>query len=259
MPASFGFVGTGEIAAAIVEGLHADGAEPPTVHLSPRGQRTAHELAGRFPDVHVCASNQAVVDNAEAVVLAVPPKATRTVLEELSFGPRHVVLSAVVGVRLDRLSQWASSAGRVVRVVPLPQAAHRQSLTATYPDDAAAHDLFDRVGRLLVASDEESLDALSAATATFAAHLDYLTTIASWLTDHGVPGETATAFVTHVFAQLGRSLSDRTDALAALTDKHTTPGGINEQLMTDLRRGGVPDLVRHALDRVLCRLRDDQA
>lgn len=41
-----------------------------------------------------------------------------------------------------------------------------------------------------------------------------------------------------------------------MTDKHTTPGGINEQLMTDLRGDGMPDAVRHALDRVLGRLRE---
>jgi pyrroline-5-carboxylate reductase len=34
-----------------------------------------------------------------------------------------------------------------------------------------------------------------------------------------------------------------------------TPGGINEQLMMDLRADGVPGMVRNALDRVLARLR----
>jgi pyrroline-5-carboxylate reductase len=50
-------------------------------------------------------------------------------------------------------------------------------------------------------------------------------------------------------------LSQHTDSLATLTEEHMTPGGTNEQLMTDLRRDGVPDLVRHALDGVLARLR----
>jgi len=92
-------------------------------------------------------------------------------------------------------------------------------------------------------------------TATFAAHLDYLTTIASWLADYGVGPDAATAYTTHIFGQLGESLSQRTDSLTALTDKHMTPGGINQQFMTDLRRDGVPDVVRRALDRVLARLR----
>ncbi|WP_190821099.1 hypothetical protein [Saccharopolyspora pogona] len=64
------------------------------------------------------------------------------------------------------------------------------------------------------------------------------------------------AYITHVFGQVGQSLLQRPDSLAALTDKHMTPGGINEQLMTDLRRDGVPDVVRRALDGILTRLRE---
>ncbi|MEU4671371.1 hypothetical protein AB0F91_26175 [Amycolatopsis sp. NPDC023774] len=60
--------------------------------------------------------------------------------------------------------------------------------------------------------------------------------------------------MTHLFAQLGQSPG--TALLTELTAKHTTLGGINEQLMTALRHGGVPGSVRHALDAVLARLRE---
>ncbi|MER7117210.1 hypothetical protein [Saccharomonospora azurea] len=40
-----------------------------------------------------------------------------------------------------------------------------------------------------------------------------------------------------------------------MAEKHLTPGGINEQFLTDLRREGMPHTVRTAPDRVLTRLR----
>lgn len=253
MAVTYGFVGAGAITAAIVEGLGADGAEPPEVFLSPRGRGA--ELAGRFPNVRVCDSNQDVLENATSIVVAVRPQTARSVLAELSFRPEHVVMSVLAGVRLDRLREWAAPAAHVVRLIPLPSAASGRSLTAMYPDNAVARDLFGRVGGLVVPGEESTLEVFSAATATFAAHLDYLTTIAGWLTDHGVDHDAATAYVRHTFGELGRSLSRRTDPLATLTDEHMTPGGINEQLMTDLRHDGMPDMVRRALDRVLARLR----
>ncbi|AXK35616.1 pyrroline-5-carboxylate reductase [Streptomyces armeniacus] len=252
---SFGFVGAGEITAALVAGMSAEAGAPPAVFLSPRGRTVARDLSDRFPNVRVCRSNQEVVDSTTSIVLAVPPPAAQSVLEELSFGPEHVVLSAVAGLRLDRLAGWAAPAGQVVRTIPLPQAAHRESLTVAYPDHAVARDLFDRVGGMLVPDDERALEAFSATTATFAAHLDYLATVAAWLADRGVDHATATDYTTHIFSQLGRSLSEHDDALAVMTGKHSTPGGTNEQLRNDLRRDGVPDSVRHALDRVLSRLR----
>lgn len=250
---AYGFVGTGEITAAIVEGLTANVAEPPKIFVSLRGR--GRELAGRFPNVRVCESNQDVLENASSIVLAVRPPAARDVAAELSFRPRHVVMSALAGVPLQRLRDWTAPAGQVVRVIPVPHAARRQSLTVMYPDNAAARDLFDRVGGVLVPSDEQALEVFSAATATFAAHLDHLATIVGWLTDHGVDHDAAAAYIRNVYGQLGQSLAHSTDSLATLTEQHMTPGGINEQLMTDLRSDGVPDAVRRALDRILARLR----
>lgn len=254
-PAACGFVGAGAITAAIVEGLNVDAADPPAVFLSPRSRGVSQDLAGRFPNVRVCDSNQDVLESATAIVVAVRPQVAPAVLEELSFRPDHVVLSVVAGVHLEQLRGWAAPAGHVVRVIPLPTAARARSLTTIFPDNTVARELFGRVGEVLVPSEESSFDALSASTATFAAHLDYLATIASWLTDHGVDERAATAYVTHVFGQLGQSLLQQTDSLGTLIEKHMTPGGINQQFMTDLRRDGVPDEVRRALDRILDRLR----
>ncbi len=212
----YGFVGAGELTAAVVEGLSAEVADPPAIFLSPRGRDIGRALASRFPNVRVCDSNQDV---------------------------------------LEWLRERVAPAGEIVRSIPLPAAARRQSLTAMYPDNAVARELFDRVGGVLVPGDEAALDVFQTATATFAAHLDYLGTIATWLAEQGVDRTAATEYITHIFGQLGQTLLHSTDSLAALTDKHMTPGGINEQLMTDLRADGVPGMVRHALDRVLSRLR----
>jgi pyrroline-5-carboxylate reductase len=249
----YGFVGVGAITVAIVEGLSSGVAEPPEVLLSPRGRGA--ELAERFPDVRVCGSNQDVVDDASVVVLAVRPPDGRAVLQDLTFRPDHVVISALAGVGLASLLTWAAPAGEVVRAIPLPQAARARSLTAMYPDNAAARELFDNVGGVLVPGEEATLDAFSTATATFAAHLDHLATIAAWMADHGVDDDAASAYVAHIFGQLGESLLRHTGSLAALADGHLTPGGINEQVLADLREDGVPANVRRALDRVLARLR----
>ncbi|MEV5301791.1 NAD(P)-binding domain-containing protein [Amycolatopsis methanolica] len=193
----YGFVGAGEITAAIVEGL-STGDDPPEVFLSPRGRAVSAALAERFPNVRVCASNQEVLDHAPVVVLGVP----------------------------------------------------------VYPENAAARELFTRVGSVLVPGDEAALETFLGATATFAAHLDYLATVVDWMAGQGVDHDAANAFVTHVFGELGRSLLERPDSLTVMAARHTTPGGLNEQFRDDLRGDDVPDAVRRALDRILARARE---
>lgn len=251
---AYGFVGTGEITAAIVEGLCEGVAEPPEIYLSPRGRSTAAELAARFPQVTVCSSNQEVLESCAVIVLAVRPQIVREVLGELSFKPDHVVISAVAGVQVESL-RVLTGAAEITRVIPLPSASSRSSLTAMYPENAVARALFEAVGSVVVPDSESALEAFSAATATVAAHLDYLSTIAGWLAAQGVDEDDATSYISKIFGPVGASVLDHTGPFDTLIGKYMTPGGINEQIMTDLRNEGVPDQVRHALDRVLTRLR----
>ena len=250
----YGFVGTGEITAAIVEGLSDGVAEPPAVFLSPRGRSTGLELASKFPRATVCGSNQEVLDSATVIVLAVRPQVAQEVLAELSFKPDHVVISAIAGVQMESLREL-TGAGEITRVIPLPSASSRSSLTAMYPDNAVARTLFEAVGSVVVPDSESALEAFSAATATVAAHLDYLSTIAAWLADQGVDPDAATTYVSKIFGPVGASVLDHTGPFDSLVAKHMTPGGINQQIRDDLRHEGVPEQVRHALDRVLTRLR----
>ncbi|WP_439383157.1 NAD(P)-binding domain-containing protein [Amycolatopsis lexingtonensis] len=246
---SYGFVGTGELTAAIVEGL---GADSPGVFLSPRNEKIAHDLAARFPNARVCGSNQEVLDRATAVVVAVRPQVAREVLAELVFRPEHVVVSAVAGVPLDELRDLVAPAGRVVRSIPLPTASRRASRTAMYPDDAVARALFESVGDVVVPADEPTLATFSAATATFAAHLDQLATIAGWMAEHGVAPADANGYLAHVFGELGRTLAGFDGTLGELARKHETPGGINEQFRTAVRD---PERVRKSLDDILARVK----
>ncbi|MGC4942631.1 NAD(P)-binding domain-containing protein [Kribbella sp. DT2] len=261
----YGFVGTGELTAAIVTGLA--GPAGPTgdssplgasggagIFLSPRGKEIGQELAERFPDVRVCSNNQEVIDSTPVVVLAVRPQVAQEVLQELTFHDQ-VVVSAIAAVSLAQLREWAPGAAAYVRSIPLPAAANRQSLTAMYPDDPTARELFERVGQVVVPADEQTLDAFSAATATAAAHLDYVATIADWLSTNGVAATDATAYMAHLFAQLGQSLDQPNVSLTELAAAHMTPGGLNQQFKTDLHQAGVPNAVRAGLDRVLARVR----
>ena len=75
-----GFVGTGEIALAMVTGLSSPGAAPHSIRLSPRNHAIAADLANRFPGVSVASSNQEVLDSCETAVIAIKPQIARSVL-----------------------------------------------------------------------------------------------------------------------------------------------------------------------------------
>src|SRR3546814_15545206 len=65
-PPRLGLIGTGTIAAAIVEGLALSGNEP--ILLSPRNADIAADLASRFSHVGVASDNQAGIDDSDLVI-----------------------------------------------------------------------------------------------------------------------------------------------------------------------------------------------
>jgi pyrroline-5-carboxylate reductase len=251
---TYGILGVGAIATAIVTGLCEGVAEAPRVVLSPRNAERAAGLAATLPSVRVASGNQAVVDASEVVIICLLPADAADVLAGLDFRADHAVVSAVAGLPVVHLAELVAPATDVARSIPLPAVATRESTTPVHPATSAATELFDRLGGTLVVDDETAYESVAAASATVAAHFRYLGTIADWLIDRGVPGAEARSYVADTFAALSDELTAPGANFAALARAHTTPGGLNEQFSRGLDEAGVYDAVRAGLDAVLARI-----
>ena len=252
--AAYGFVGTGSITRAMVEGLSAADPAPPIV-VSPRGAEVGSSLAARFANVWVAADNQSVVDAATCVVLATRPDATRAVLGGLTFGPDQVVVSVVAGVSVDELATAVAPATEVARAIPLPSVAVRQGLVPVFPPQPGALALFRELGTVVALEDETAFDSFSAASAFAATQLDLLATVEAWLVGRGVPDPDAGAYVRELIRGLSDALGEEPDReLALLAGDHATPGGLNQQVREHVRDQGVHEVVRTALDDVARRV-----
>jgi pyrroline-5-carboxylate reductase len=254
-PGDLGIVGVGAIAEAIITGLCEGEATPATIHLSPRSAARASRLAARYPSVHVVDSNQTVLERADVVLLCVRPQDAPAALSGLAFRAQQAVISVIAGVPIDTLRPLVAPAEGLVRAIPLPAVARRAGLTAIHPRHERARAIFEPLGGVIAVDDERAFDALSASTATFAAHLAYLDTISRWLADQGIPQTDATRYVAAAFEALSGTLVG--NDFTALAEEYATAGGINEQFLTALRRAGTFNTVDRALDDVADRLRGE--
>ncbi len=251
---TYGILGVGSIATAVVTGLCDGVAEAPPVVLSPRNAERAAGLAAHLPSVRVAPDNQAVVDASDVVVICLLPADAGDVLAGLDFRADQAVVSAVAGLAVVQLAELVAPATEIARSIPLPAVATRESVTPVHPATSAVTGLFDRLGGSLVVDDETAYESVAAASATVAAHFRYLGTIADWLVGRGIPGAEARRYVADTFAALsGELLSPEAD-FSAMARAHTTPGGLNEQFARGLGEAGVYDAVRAGLDAVLARI-----
>ena len=104
---TYGVLGVGSIAAAIVTGLCDGVTDPPDVVLSPRNAERSADLAARLPTVRVAADNQEVVDAGDVVIVCLLPVHANDVLSGLGFRPEQAVISAIAGLHLARWPSWS--------------------------------------------------------------------------------------------------------------------------------------------------------
>src|SRR5258708_12911957 len=100
-----GFIGIGNIASAIVQGLCTSDAEGLQLFLSPRNEELSRSLAARYPGVRRLADNQAVVDASDVVIIAVRPPVAREMLSALRFREDQAVVSLVALLPYEPLPQ----------------------------------------------------------------------------------------------------------------------------------------------------------
>ncbi|MBV8155642.1 MAG: NAD(P)-binding domain-containing protein [Candidatus Eremiobacteraeota bacterium] len=255
MKGQLGFIGTGEIASAIVTGLSSQRARPPRIALSPRSPTVAGRLASLFGNVTVGTTNQQVVDVSNIVVVAVRPRDVRTVLTQLSFRPSQLVISLVSGLSCATLSDLVAPASRVVRAVPLPSAAMKLSPTTIFPNNIDVRRLFSKVGDVYEATTEEQFDAVCATTGTIATYFALLRKTALWLEGREVAADQANEYVSKLLlGAITTAVLGDTDLLK-LADAHATKGGLNEFFLNQPATSNLVEHVPELLDTLLARLK----
>lgn len=251
--ARVGFIGTGEIAAAMVRGLAGLGHE---ILVSDRNAATATRLADEIAGVSVL-PNAGVVDGADVVFLCLLAPVAVNVLPGLPFRAGQTVISVMVDLPLARLRNLCAPATDIAIAIPLPPVAGGGCPIPVYPASAVLEALFGGRNIILPQRDEAALNAHLGACALCSPLLEQMLTATNWLA--GFTGDPVGAEA-YVSAMIRAYLpeSPGSGLLAEALRKLSTEGGFNATLRaamssanTDLRNGLDSFRGRLGLDGVL--------
>ena len=114
-----GFIGAGNMCHAIIEGwLAKDLLSATDVFVSNRTPGKLQKLAEQFK-VHTCATNEAVVEAADVVILAVKPQDLQSAVENIAsaFSDSQLIISLAAGVKLRALKKLLPQCKTIVRLM----------------------------------------------------------------------------------------------------------------------------------------------
>jgi pyrroline-5-carboxylate reductase len=246
-----GFVGTGTIVGAIIDGLQETWGEDCRILVSPRSEEVSRALAERYSNVERAGSNAAVVAGSDVVFLGMRPSQFAEAAKDLPFRADQTVVSLLAGVACAALGEVVAPATRILRCIPLPTIRLRKGPVALYPPDRRIEELFAGLGALIVVDRESDLFAMSTASAMMSSHYETQNTVIGWLLSRGMPDDAAAHYVRSLYsglAAVGLDAYRRGEAVDPA--HHETKGGLNECGRRHLRDAGWFDEIGRALDAI---------
>lgn len=239
--ARVGFIGTGEIAALMVQGLAGQGHK---IVVSDRNATVAARLAITVPGVRV-APNAKVVEGADIVILCLLAKVADAALAGLPWRAGQSVISMMVDVGLAKLQKLCAPATDIAITIPLPPIATGGCPLPVYPASPALKMLYGAKNRVFTVRDEVALNAHFGATALCSPFLEQVLTTAAWLTEFTGDADQSQAYVRDVLR--GYLPADgQSGHLGAALQSLSTEGGLNATLRAAMK-GANADL-RAGLD-----------
>ncbi|MBP1852075.1 NAD(P)-binding domain-containing protein [Rhizobium halophytocola] len=233
---TLGFIGTGTIAQAFIEGLVASGKTNPVL-LSPRSEAVSSSLCEQFPHVRRATSNAEVAEQSEIVFLGMRPPQVEEALEGVSFRSDQIVCSFVAGFLLDDLARVIPQP-TLCRVIPLPAIAACEGPVALFPKVPELSELLTGMGELVEPERETDFVAMGAVSGFMSSYYELQGTLLDWMTSRGVAPDTASTYMRALFAGLAQTSLHSDKSFAELAAEHQTKGGLNERTRKGLIEDG---------------------
>lgn len=156
MEKRLGFIGTGNMGTALAKTIAASGLiKPENIYIYDVDTARAKELADKL-NIKLAGSNNEVVKNSDAIILAVKPVYIKTVLEgcKQDFTSSKMLISIAVGVPIKTYKEILGEDSKVIRTMPNTPAMVGEGMTLITCDKNInaeekqfAIDLFKCVGK----------------------------------------------------------------------------------------------------------------
>jgi pyrroline-5-carboxylate reductase len=261
-----GFIGAGNMAAALVRGMLRAGPYKATDICASDPVDAQTRRLKRLHKMEVTRDNRALVRQSQTIILAVKPQAMAAVLDEIrpDATPRKLFVSIAAGFPLRRLEAGLGGQARVVRVMPnTPVLVGRGVSVAVAGAKATPSDLkqtlklFRSVGEAVSITGEDLLDAVTALSGSGPAFV-YL--FAESLIEGGVRGGLSQALAAQLaYATLGGAAAMLTESgltTRELREMVTSPGGTTMAGLAALEAQHFRDAIITAVETATRRARE---
>ncbi len=250
------FIGVGNMARAILEGLLADGYPADRLWVTARHVDKLADLAAR--GLHASADNDAAIRAADIVVLAVKPQGMQALGEahrDAVQARKPLLISVAAGISAAALEQWFGGELAVVRCMPNTPSLVQCGASGLYANArvsdaqrAQTEAILAAVGMTLWVEQEAQIDAVTAVSGSGPAYYFlFMEAMARAGEALGLDADTALKLTLQTALGAARMASESELTPAQLRAQVTSPKGTTEQAILSFQQQGLEATVLQAM------------
>ncbi|MDQ0142229.1 pyrroline-5-carboxylate reductase [Cupriavidus necator] len=250
---TFGFLGGGNMASALIGGLIARGVPAGAIRVVDPFPEAQQRLA-RDLGVHAAGAPDAAFGASDVLVLAVKPQQFREAAGQLlpllpASGKGNLVISVAAGIRLQDMQRWLGGRSRVVRAMPNTPALSGLGMTGlaapaalSAEDRAIASAVAEAVGKCVWVDGDDQIDAVTAISGSGPAYVFYfIEAMQRAATELGLSAEQGRELAVETFRGAAALAGQSPEPVATLRERVTSKGGTTYAALTAMEASGIAD------------------
>lgn len=250
-----GFIGTGTITTAVIDGLLKSKAKVEQFNISLRSKKNSSKLKKKSKKIKVYSKNQDIINQSSIVFISLLPKVAKQELVKLKFKKGQIVISFVSTINFSSLKKLCKPASKIIKAAPLPMAMDGLSPTIIYPYQKTVKSLFELIGTVVVAKNENQNNHLWVMSSFMATYVTIINNLKKYLQKNKVQTQDANkylnTFLTGMLFEINNHRFDLDKSIKSLQTK----GGINEELLKRLEKDKFFKTMQNNLNKIYLRIK----
>jgi len=256
-PQKYGFIGCGNMAKALIQGLLADSVAPENIWVScPQPEK--HKAFAEQTQINMTRDSIVLAQQALTMILAVKPQVIPQVLDQLSQIDlsEHSIISIAAGINCDTIEKRLQQPVAIIRAMPNTPAAIQQAATGLFANTRVntsqkivAKQLFSAVGQFAWVELESQIDLVTAIAGSSPAYcFMFIQAMVEQAEDLGMPESVARQLATQSMLGAAKLVQTNTSQeLQQLIDAVTSKGGTTEAAIASLKQNKFSDSIKEAV------------
>lgn len=246
------FIGSGNMATALMSGLIAKGIAPSDILAVDLNQEALARCHSRYGVSTAALVQDAPLHDYDVIVLAVKPQVLRSVAADIApFLKHQLILSIAAGIRMHDLSRWLGDYQNLVRTMPNTPAQIGLGATGLVALPGVNTDLKNRatdimktVGATVWVDGEAQLDAVTAVSGSGPAYVFYfIEALCEAGVQMGLNAEQAKSLAVATFIGSSQLAAQSDAGPAALREQVTSKGGTTAAALLSFDSSSIKQLI----------------